>query len=284
MKITSFRHQNKDCYGIVTDKGVIDLTKRFGKEYKDLRSFIEGNQLHNQEVQSIALENDIDYPLSDIQFAPVIPNPDKIICVGVNYDEHRLEAKSEKADNPTIFFRLAQSQIGHNEPMLLPPESQKLDYEGEIAVIIGRTGRRIPVDQAYDYIAGYSIYNDGSIRDYQLHTPQWGPGKNFNNTGALGPWLVTKDDITDGQVLKLETRLNGEVMQYATTDMLMFSIPQLINYISTFTTLLPGDVIVTGTPSGVGLARNPQIFMKPGDVVEIEVSNIGILRNTIKAE
>lgn len=168
--------------------------------------------------------------------------------------------------------------------MILPLESAHLDYEGEIAVIIGREGRRISEQDALSYVAGYACYNDGSIRDWQVHTTQWAPGKNFDGTGAFGPWMVTRDEFADDQVLLLETRLNGKQMQHATTEMLVTSIPKLISYLSAFTTLLPGDVIVTGTPGGVGVKRNPPVFMKHGDIVEVEVSGVGILRNTVQAE
>jgi 2-keto-4-pentenoate hydratase/2-oxohepta-3-ene-1,7-dioic acid hydratase in catechol pathway len=286
MKLASFRHGGKGSYGIVTDSGIIDLGKRLGGTYPDLRSLLTaGGPLELPEVKQLSESREGDYPLSEIEFAPVIPNPDKIICVGANYAEHRNEAKLAPTQHPIIFFRLARSQIGHEEPMLLPPESEKLDFEGEIAVIIGREGRRIPAEEAYQYIAGYSCYNDGSVRDWQTHTNQWGPGKNFNGTGAFGPWMVTSDEIDPRQTpLTLLTRLNGEVVQQTTTDHMIFSIPQVVNYVSTFTTLLPGDVIITGTPAGVGAARKPQRFMKEGDVVEVEVSGIGVLRNRIQSE
>jgi 2-keto-4-pentenoate hydratase/2-oxohepta-3-ene-1,7-dioic acid hydratase in catechol pathway len=168
--------------------------------------------------------------------------------------------------------------------MWLPNESTELDYEGELAVVIGTGGRRIPVEKALDHVVGYSCYNDGSIRDWQRHTSQFTPGKNFPHTGSFGPWLVTTDEIPDPSSLTLTTRLNGEVMQYATTDMMIFTIPELINYISTFTSLEPGDVIVSGTPGGVGSRRDPPIFMQSGDRVEVEISSIGVLANPIELE
>ena len=207
-----------------------------------------------------------------------------MLCAGLNYDEHVRETRRERTERPTIFMRYAESQLGHEQPILLPPESERLDYEGEIAVVIGRAGRRISEEDAFSHIAGFACYNDGSIRDWQTHTSQWGPGKNFQATGAFGPTLVSADEIGENEALTLETRLNGQVVQHATTDMLIFSIPTLIAYCSTFTRLQPGDVIVTGTPGGVGAKRNPPLFMKDGDVVEVEVSKLGILRNPIRAE
>ena len=279
MKLLSFHVNGKDRFGIAKEEGIVDLTDKLN--VGDLRGLLEAGLL--EEAKKYA-DADIDYKFDEVRFLPVIPNPDKIICAGVNYDSHRIETNRERLDNPIIFFRVSSSQLGHNEPMLIPKESDKLDYEGEIAVVIGKKGRRIPEEKAYEYIAGYAAYNDGSVRDWQLHTGQWGPGKNFEKTGAFGPWLVTRDEIADGEVLTLETRLNGEVMQKSDTSYLIFSIPQLIRYVSTFTTLLPGDVIVTGTPGGVGLKRNPPLFMKDGDVVEVEVSKVGTLRNVVKKE
>lgn len=277
MRLVSFQYHQGTSYGIVTSDGVIDLRKHF-PDCPDLKTALETKRL--EDIRSIS-EKEADYPLSEIAFLPVIPNPEKIICVGMNYEEHRLEVNREKTAHPTLFLRVPSSQVGHLAPMVIPFESEQLDYEGELAVIIGQEGRRIPEEAAYEHIAGYSCYNDGSIRDWQRHTSQFTAGKNFDKTGAFGPWMVTRDEIADGEVLTLETRLNGRVMQRATTDMLIFSIPQLIHYVSSFTTLKPGDVIVTGTPGGVGFKKNPPVFMKPGDVVEVEISKIGILRNGI---
>lgn len=281
MKLISFKHNNGESFGVVTDQGVVDLKKQFNDKYNNLKSFLQDNGA--EKLHSVNL-NQVDYQLEDVKLLPVITNPEKIICAGVNYDEHRIEANREKTEYPTIFFRVAESQIAHEDPIILPIESDKLDYEGEIAVVIGKEARRVSEEEALDYIVGYSNYNDATIRDWQRHAHQWGPGKNFNGTGAFGPWLVTKDEIADDEVLELETRVNGEVMQKADTDLLIFSIRELISYCSKFTTLRPGDVIVTGTPGGVGFKRTPPYFLKDGDVVEIEVSKIGILRNTVQAE
>jgi len=279
MKLASYRSTGGAGYGVVTDRGIVDLTRRLGAKYPDLRALLTAGAL--EEAQSAARNAAPDLRQDQITFLPVIPNPDKIVCVGLNYEEHRVEANRDKTEHPALFLRVAESQVGHDQAIIRPRESAKLDYEGEIAVIIGRPGRRISEARAWDHIAGYSCYNDGSVRDWQRHTVQWTAGKNFTATGGFGPWMVTSDEIAPGQLLSLTTRLNGEQMQHATTDMMIFPIPRLIAYISAFTTLLPGDVIVTGTPGGVGFKRTPPVWMKPGDRVEIEVSGVGSLVNTI---
>ena len=220
--------------------------------------------------------------LGEVQWRPVIPAPRKILCVGLNYESHRKETGREVVANPTIFTRFADSQVGHERPIVLPLESDKLDYEGELAVVIGQGGRRIPADKALDHVAGYSCYNDGSVRDWQAHTIQFSPGKNWPETGAFGPWLVTPDEFGPLGPQRLQTRLNGEVMQDAHLSDMIFPVPRLIEYISTFTPLNPGDVIVSGTPGGVGAMRDPPVFMKEGDIVEVEIDGIGTLVNSIE--
>lgn len=279
MKFLSFVHNGKASWGTVVGNGVVDLTSA---EFPTLKSAIEADAL--QRLGQGAQQSKPVASLDAIDYLPVIPDPGKIVCVGLNYDDHVKETKRDKTENPTMFLRVAESQTGHNKPILLPPESHELDYEGEIAIIIGKGGRRIAEADAWDHIAGYAPYNDGSIRDWQRHTIQFTAGKNFNETGGFGPWMVTRDEIADGESLSLETRLNGQVMQKSSTDMMIFDIPRQINYISTFTTLKAGDVIVTGTPGGVGAKRNPPVWMKEGDIVEIEVGKVGTLVNTIKAE
>jgi 2-keto-4-pentenoate hydratase/2-oxohepta-3-ene-1,7-dioic acid hydratase in catechol pathway len=219
-----------------------------------------------------------------VKLLPVIPNPEKIVCIGLNYEAHRLEAKRAETQFPTVFPRWPTSQTSHGATIPLPPESVQLDFEGEIALVIGKGGRRISKEASWSHIAGYAPYNDASIRDWQYHTTQWGAGKNFDGTGAFGPWMVTRDEVKDGQRLELVTRLNGEEVQRGNTDQLIFSIPVLINYISSFMTLKPGDVIVTGTPSGVGVKREPQLFMKAGDRIEVDIAGIGRLENTVATE
>ena len=279
MKLSSFRLNGKDTYGAADDRGVTDLGARLGAKYPDLKALIEGNGF--AEARSVAEKAGVDAKLDAIAYRPVIPNPGKILCIGLNYEEHRVEAQREKTAHPTVFLRVAESQVGHNQPMLCPRESTMFDYEGEIAIVIGAPGRRIAEADAWNHVAGYSCYNEGSVRDWQRHTTQFTAGKNFAATGAFGPWMVTGDEIRPGEVLSLTTRLNGEVMQKATTEMMIFPIPRLIAYCSTFVPLAAGDVIVTGTPGGVGARRNPPVWMKPGDVAEVEVSRVGCLRNPI---
>jgi 2-keto-4-pentenoate hydratase/2-oxohepta-3-ene-1,7-dioic acid hydratase in catechol pathway len=283
MKLASYRTSKGAGYGVVTEAGLVDLTRRLGKKYPDLRALLAGNAL--AQAQKIAkAAKKADFKASKVTFLPVIPNPGKIVCVGLNYEEHRVETGRDKTENPALFLRVAESQVAHNQPILMPAESTQLDFEGEIAVVIGRRGRRISEQNSWKHIAGYACYNDGSVRDWQRHTLQWTAGKNFARTGGFGPWMVTRDEIKDDEELTLETRLNGEVMQHATTAQMIHRIPRLIHYISTFTPLEPGDVIVTGTPGGVGARRNPPVWMKPGDTVEVEISKVGVLVNTIKTD
>jgi 2-keto-4-pentenoate hydratase/2-oxohepta-3-ene-1,7-dioic acid hydratase in catechol pathway len=280
MKLASFRLQNKDTYGVVIDGGVIDLGKRL--KYPDLRALLAAGAV--AEAAAAVDGAKADALIVDITFLPVLPNPGKIICVGLNYKTHREETGRSETENPALFIRFADSQTSHLQPLIKPKASDKLDYEGELAVIIGKPGRHVPADKALGIVAGYSCYNDGSVRDWQNHTMQWTAGKNFPKTGSFGPWMVTTDEIPDPAKLTLTTRLNGDVMQHTTTDLLIWPIDVLIKYITTFTELRPGDVISTGTPGGVGFKRNPPVFMKAGDTVEIEISSIGILENPIVAE
>jgi 2-keto-4-pentenoate hydratase/2-oxohepta-3-ene-1,7-dioic acid hydratase in catechol pathway len=280
MKLASFRLQNKDTYGAVVDGGVIDLGKRL--KYPDLRALLAAGALGEAAAAVKGAKEDA--KIVDIDFLPVLPNPGKIICVGLNYKTHREETGRTETENPALFVRFADSQTSHLQSLVKPKASDKLDYEGELAVIIGKPGRHVPAEKALDIVAGYSCYNDGSVRDWQNHTMQWTAGKNFPRTGSFGPWMVTTDEIPDPAKLTLTTRLNGNVMQHTTTDLLIWPIDVLIKYITTFTELRPGDVISTGTPGGVGFKRNPPVFMKAGDTVEVEISSIGILENPIVAE
>jgi 2-keto-4-pentenoate hydratase/2-oxohepta-3-ene-1,7-dioic acid hydratase in catechol pathway len=282
MKLVSFRIDGKDTYGAIAGGGVVDLGARLGAKYPDLKSLLASRGL--AEAQVALKDARADAKLEAVTLLPVIPNPGKIFCIGHNYEEHRLETERDPTAHPSVFLRLPESQVGHGQPILCPRESAQLDYEGEIAIVIGTPGRRIAEGEAWAHIAGYSCYNDGSVRDWQRHTGQFTPGKNFAATGAFGPWLVPAGEIPTGERLTLTTRLNGNVMQEATTEMMIFPIPRLIAYCSTFLALATGDVIVTGTPGGVGARRTPPVYMKPGDVVEVEVSRIGVLRNTIAVD
>lgn len=280
MRFLSFSHSTGASFGILRADRVIDLGLRVGG---DLKSAIREGRL-------AALARDFadapaDYRIDEIGFLPVIPNPGKILCVGLNYLEHRREGNhAETAAAPPLFVRFPQSQCGHLAPMVIPAESDAFDFEAEMAVVIGKAGRRIARHAALDHIAGISVYNDGSVRDWQLATNQWTPGKNFPATGAFGPVLVTPDDVPLTRSLRLQCRLNGEVMQDATTDLMMFPVADQIAHVSTFVTLEPGDVIVTGTPGGVGFRRDPKVYMKPGDVVEVELEGVGVLRNPVVKE
>ena len=278
MKLATFKTAQGESYGIVTAKGIVDLKLLIGNRFPDLKSLIAGNGF-SQVVQYLGAA--ADYQASDVNWLPVIPNPDKILCVGLNYQEHVVETGRDNTEQPAIFLRLPESQVGHRQPIVRPRESTHLDFEAEIAVIIGRPGRRIAQKDAYSYVSGYSCYNDGSVRDWQRHTIQWTAGKNFAQTGGFGPWMVTADEIPPGTTMTLSCRLNGERMQHASTEQMIFKIPKIIEYVSTWTTLVPGDVLVTGTPGGVGARRNPPLWMKPGDKVEIEIDKVGILENSI---
>jgi 2-keto-4-pentenoate hydratase/2-oxohepta-3-ene-1,7-dioic acid hydratase in catechol pathway len=278
MRLATFKTAQGTSYGIVTAKGIVDLKRYIGNRFADLRALIGGNAF--AEAAKHANEAP-DYRESDVTWLPVIPNPDKIVCVGLNYQDHVVETGRENTEQPAIFLRVAESQVGHKQPIMRPRESKNLDYEAEIAVVIGRSGRRIKQADAWGHIAGYSCYNDGSVRDWQRHTIQWTAGKNFAQTGGFGPWLITADEIPPNTGMTLSCRLNGERMQHASTDQMIFKIPKIIEYVSTWTTLVPGDVLVTGTPGGVGARRNPPVWMKPGDKVEIEIDKVGILENTI---
>ena len=278
MKLATFKTSKGASYGAVTDKGIVDIGRRIGKSYADLKAVISGNAF--SKIKPFLSESP-DHKLADIQWLPVIPNPDKILCVGLNYQDHVVETGRDNTEQPAIFVRVADSQVGHRQPILRPRESTHLDYEAEIAVIIGEGGRRISQKDSWSHIAGYSCYNEGSVRDWQRHTIQWTAGKNFHCTGAFGPWMVTADEIPPNTKMTLSCRLNGERMQHATTEQMIFKIPKIIEYVSTFATLLPGDVLVTGTPGGVGARRTPPVWMKPGDKVEIEIDKVGILENSI---
>jgi len=280
MKLASFEHGGRQSYGVVESGKIIDLGPSMGSQYPDLHAVLSGDALGTL-ADAARAGGPGEYALDDVQLLPPIAKPDKIICVGLNYESHRKETGRPVVEHPTLFTRFANTQIGHGAPIHAPKESTSVDYEGELAVIIGKPGRHIAESAAMEHVAGYSCYNDVSIRDWQRHTSQFTPGKNFAATGPFGPWMVTSDEIPDPSTLTLETRLNGERMQHATTDLLIFTIPVLIRYISTFTRLEPGDVIVSGTPGGVGFKRDPQVFMKNGDRVEIEISGIGVLANPV---
>ena len=283
MKLTSYFTSQRASFGVVRDEHVIDMGSRLGSVCPDLKSAITQGLLPR--IAELAAGAPPDFRFDEVVPLPVIPNPVRILCAGLNYLAHRVEGKHKPdAVAPTFFMRLPESQVGHGRPMVCPRESEQFDFEAELAVVIGRAGRRISEADALGHVAGIAPYNDGSVRDWQLATSQWGPGKNFPATGAFGPWMVTPDELPPDSVLSLVCRLNGQEMQRTTTDLMIFPIPKLIAFASTFTTLEPGDVIVTGTPGGVGLRRDPPVWMKHGDTVEIELERVGVLRNTIARE
>lgn len=281
MRFASFWRNDDIEWGVVDGDRLFPAEADLRRRFSSLRQLIAADALREAFDQHRAWAA---VPVADVQWAPLIPDAGKIICVGLNYEMHRKETARPEVANPTIFTRFADSQIGHGTPMIKPHVSDKLDFEGELAVVIGRGGRAISAPNALDHIAGFSCYNDGSIRDWQAHTMQFTPGKNFPNTGAFGPVLVTPDEFGDIPSKRLQTRLNGQVMQEAYFADLIFPLDRLIEYISTFTPLSPGDVIVSGTPGGVGAKRSPPVFMAQGDVIEVEIDGIGILRNPIANE
>lgn len=281
MKLLSYNYRGVSSWGALVEGRIIDLQVACDGA-PTLRSALARFSLAEIEEFASSTAGGID--VSEIAYLPVIPDATRIFCIGLNYDEHRIEANRDKTLQPTVFLRLATSQVGHGENLLLPLESQEFDYEGEIALVIGKAGRRISESRAWEHVAGYAPYNDGSIRDWQKHTTQWTAGKNFPGTGGFGPYMVTRGEIADGEELSLTTRLNGEVLQHATTAQLIFSMPRLISYLSSFTPLEPGDVIVTGTPGGVGFKRVPPVFMRAGDRVEVEIGGVATLVNTVAAE
>jgi 2-keto-4-pentenoate hydratase/2-oxohepta-3-ene-1,7-dioic acid hydratase in catechol pathway len=275
MRLASFTLNGRPAWGPVVEGGVIDATS----QYPTLKAALAADGL--AKVAAWAALRRADAALDAVAFLPTVPDPGKVWCCGLNYHEHVKETGREVTEQPTFFTRWADAQAGHGQPMLRPRESVQFDYEGEIAVVIGRSGRRIAPEDAGRHVAGYACFNDGSIRDWQRHTTQFAPGKNFWRSGALGPWMVTSDEIPFGTSMTLITRLNGLEVQRATTEMMIHSIAKQIAYVSTVAPLEPGDVIVTGTPGGVGAKRTPPLWMKAGDVVEVEIDRVGVLRNPV---
>ncbi len=279
MKLLSFRTAAGASYGIAADGGVVDLGRRLGDRYPDLRALLEGNGL--SDADALAGEAP-DHGFDDISYLQVIPNARRIICIGLNYREHAAEMGLEFPENPSLFSKWPDALVGHNQDIVRPKVSENFDFEGELAFIMGKPGRHIPKDAALDHVAGYAPFLDGSIRDFQGHSVI--AGKNFQHSGSCGPWLTTADEVVDPMNLRLTTRLNGEVVQDESTEQLYYTVPDIIAYVSQFTPLHPGDVIATGTPSGVGAGRKPPLWMRPGDRIEIEISVLGVLANNVVAE
>ena len=282
MNFISFLNNNEERFGIVFNNKVTDLTGQINN-IKSLKELIKFNCL--EKGRSYAKNNPGDIDINSIKLLPVIPNPSKIICVGLNYHEHVKETEKTIADNPVTFQRFNDSQVAHMENMIIPKASDNLDFEGEMALIMKDSESHLSEDDALKYIAGYSCYNDGSVRDWQRHTKStFGMGKNFKKTGSFGPHMVLAQDIDDYKQLTIKTYLNGEVMQSASLSQLIFDLPFLISYVSKALPWRAGDVLVTGTPGGVGFKRNPPIYLKEGDKVDITISEIGTLSNTLQNE
>ena len=280
MRIISFEKDGHSTYGLTVGDRAHEVSVGFRRRYADVRAVIaagaESDLAGNVESES--------HGFSEIRFLPVVPNASKILCVGVNYRPHIEEMGRSVPEYPVVFTRFRDSLVGHGEPILRPRASEQFDFEGELAVIIGKRARYVSQQTALEHVAGYCCFMDGSIRDWQRHTPQFTAGKNFHHSGAMGPCMVTADEIPDPRVLKLTTRVNGTVMQRGQVDELVFDIPRLIEYCSTFAELLPGDVLATGTPGGVGAARTPPLWLKPGDTVEVDISDIGVLLSPVLDE
>lgn len=276
MKLASFVHQGIRSYGIVSAEGIVNLGQRLGDRYADLKALLAADDGLAQAARYS--EEAADLRFDQIAFLPVIDNPGKILCVGMNYAEKRKEFDQHNPA-PTLFVRFADSQTGHNAPVVKPRHSSEFDYEGELAVIIGKGGENIARETALSHVAGYSCYMDGSARDWQ-HS-WFTAGKNWRQTGAFGPWMTTADEIPDPHTLAIRTWLNGRMVQDDTTASMIHKVAELIEYISTFTSLTPGDVIITGSPGGVGKKRTPPLFMKAGDRIEVEIEKIGHLSNVI---
>ncbi len=284
MKFLSFEQDGRAAFGATDGNGVVDLSNAV-PGVTDLRGAIRDQVLG--QLAEIANAGSFDLPLADVTYLPVIPNPEKIICIGVNYANRNEEYQDGSAlpEYPSVFMRSRESLVGHEQPIQDPPESDQLDYEGEIVLVIGKTGRRISADAAHEYVAGTTLMNEGSVRDWLRHAKfNVTQGKNFANSGSLGPWMVTPDELDPMSRLHVVTRVNDEVRQDDTTDSLIFDFRYLISYLSTFYVLQPGDIIATGTPNGAGARFDPPKYLRPGDRVDVEVSGIGTLSNTVIAE
>jgi 2-keto-4-pentenoate hydratase/2-oxohepta-3-ene-1,7-dioic acid hydratase in catechol pathway len=281
MKLVSFEREGVARFGKLTaDQHVLDLTKRLSG-VNSVQAVLENGRL--ADLAAIGDEGQ-QYHFEELSFLPVVQNPSKIICVGINYVAHAEEAGRKVGEHPVIFQRYADTLIGHGEPLLRPKVSDQFDFEGELAVVIGKGGSHIDAANAMEHVAGYCCFNDASLRDWQFHTHQYGMGKNFRSTGALGPYLVTADEIPDYRKLELRSFLNGEQMQVGKLDQLAFDIPHIIAYVSQALAWRPGDVIATGTPSGVGFKREPPVFLRAGDQFEVRIPGVGSLVNPVADE
>lgn len=278
MKLVSFEVSGEGAYGAVIDSRIVRLDTLPGAA-ADLKSAIAARG----DLPWRALPAKGDIALDSVCLLPPIPNPGKILCVATNFREWSPGDKPDP-EYPLVFTRFAESMTGHEQPLIKPAATNKFDFEGELAVVIGKPGHRISRERAMDHVAGYSCLNDGSVRDWQKHSTQFTPGKNFFRSGSIGPWLVTVDEVPDVTALTLQTRVNGIVKQEIALARMIFDIPWLISYFSTFTPLAPGDVIATGTPSGFGSTRTPPEFLHSGDIIEVQIEGIGTLKNSVRDE
>ncbi|MFL9944178.1 fumarylacetoacetate hydrolase family protein [Paraburkholderia graminis] len=282
MKLVTFRRPDESIgWGIVKQDGVIDAHRRMGDALPTLRSVLDAGP--SDKLQALSGQGP-DLALAELQILPPLINPPKLIMIGLNYRAHQRELGLPEPRNPVVIARFANSQVGHGQPLIRPRVSDQFDYEGELAVVIGKRVRAIAPEDALSAVAGYACYMDGTVRDFQKHSTQVLPAKSFPGTGAFGPWIVTADEVPDPSNLQLVTRVNGEAVQTTSTDDMIWSVPQLVSYLSVFLELEPGDVIATGTTSGVGSMRQPPRWLKPGDSVEVEISSIGKLTNPVLAE
>jgi acylpyruvate hydrolase len=286
MKLVTFKSGDTTRFGVLDGDDVIDLNKADPGVPADLRAALKaGVDIAAAAKRATAAGSDHRVPYASLKLAPLVPEPGKIVCLGHNYYDHAKEGGNLKPVYPLIFFRSASSLIAHEDPVIRPQVSEKLDYEAELVMVIGKRARHVKREQALDYVFGYSCFNDVSVRDYQKRTSQWTIGKNFDNTGAFGPWLVSADELPPGaEGLSLRLILNGEVMQQANTSDMIWDVAETIELLSECLTLEPGDVVVMGTPAGVGWARNPPVFMKHGDRVEVDIERVGRLQNTVQDE
>jgi len=281
MKIGSYIYNGKASYGVKLDDGIVDLGRRLGKFYPDLPTLIKAFALG--EAAEVSQNQSPDFREEDVYFLPLMPAPVNIYCAGINYLDHIEETGRDKPEFPTLFMKSQQSMIGHGQELVRPKVSDQFDFEGEFAVVIGKPGRYIAKENWKDYIAGYTIIMDGSIRDFQKRSVD--QGKNFYHSSSSGPWLITMDEVPgDFRDMKLTTRLNGKVMQASDLGKLCFDVSDLISYYSQIFYFQPGDMIATGTPGGVGSRRDPPVWMKPGDELEVEITGIGILKNAVVGE
>jgi 2-keto-4-pentenoate hydratase/2-oxohepta-3-ene-1,7-dioic acid hydratase in catechol pathway len=278
VKLCSYQLGGKNQYGVMTDGGIIDLTRRIGRDYPTLVSLIRGQAI--AAAQEVVAGASLDVEFDNVKFLPLTAEPVNIFCVGVNYMDHRAETGRVMEQFPSAFAKFQESLVGHNEPLVRPQGLVSMDFEVEYAVVIGQSARDVAVEEAMDYVAGYTILNDGTIREYQYERSVF-QGKNFWHTGACGPCMLTRDAAPDWADTFVETRLNGNVMQRSGVDQLIMDVPFLVSYFSRQTVLKPGDIIATGTPAGVGHRRKPPVYLKPGDVLEMEITGIGVLRNTV---